>query len=220
MLPTRSWMSKKIYLVGCGGHGRVVLDALLAAGMSVAGIADPALMKADSVFGIPVMGGNELLDGLDPATALLANGLGANPDVSLRRKFFEDLVARGFSFARLVHPSVVTGRDCTFGDGSQVMAGVVLQYGVVVGVNAVINTRASVDHGCEISAHAFVSPGAVLTGNVSIGDSAFIGAGAVVLPGVKVGARSIVGAGAMVHKDVPEGWMVAGNPAKRIGDTG
>ena len=213
-------MSSGIYLVGCGGHGRVVLDALLSAGLSVAGIADPALAKGDSVFGIPVMGGNEVLDGLDPATCLLANGIGANPDVAARRKFFEELTARGFTFAQLRHPSVVIGRDCNFADGSQVMAGAVLQYGVVVGENAVINTRASIDHGCAIGAHSFVSPGAVLTGNVSVGGSVFIGAGAIVLPGVKIGARSIVGAGSLVHKDIPSGQIVAGNPAKRIGDAG
>lgn len=212
-------MSKQIYLVGCGGHGRVVLDALLSAGLNVAGIADPALTRGDTVFGVPVMGGNELLDRLDPGGALLANGLGANPDVAARRRFFEGVVERGFSFAKLRHPSVVTGRDCTFGDGSQVMAGAVLQYGVTVGENAVINTRASIDHCCEIGAHSFVSPGVVLTGNVKVGEGVFIGAGAIVLPGVTIGARSIVGAGAMVHKDIPAGRIVAGNPAKRIGDT-
>lgn len=212
-------MSESIYLVGCGGHGRVVLDALLSSGMSVAGIADPALTKGDSVFGVPVVGGNELLDGLDATRAVLANGIGANPDVAPRREFFEELVARGFRFARLRHPSVVAGRDCTFADGSQVMAGSVLQYGVAVGQNAVINTRATVDHGCAIGEHSFISPGAVLTGNVRVGESVFIGAGAIVLPGVKIGARAIVGAGAMVHKDVPEGRVVAGNPAKSIGDS-
>ena len=211
-------MSNDVYLIGCGGHGRVALDALLSAGVRVAGIADPALAKGDSVFGVPVLGGNEVLDRLDPAGSLLVNGIGANPDVGPRKRFFEDLVNRGFTFARLRHPSVVVGRECNFADGSQVMAGVVLQYGVVVAENAVINTRASVDHGCAIGAHAFVSPGVVLTGNVSVGESAFIGAGAIVLPGVTIGPRAIVGAGAMVHNDIPAGQIVAGNPAKRIGD--
>jgi acetyltransferase-like isoleucine patch superfamily enzyme len=49
---------------------------------------------------------------------------------------------------------------------------------------------------------------------VVIGDEVFLGTGAIVLKGVTLGARSVVGAGAVVGGDVPEGAVVAGNPAK------
>jgi len=51
---------------------------------------------------------------------------------------------------------------------------------------------------------------------VAIGDDAWIGAGAFVMRGVQVGARAIVAAGAVVTKDVAEGTVVAGNPARVI----
>ena len=41
----------------------------------------------------------------------------------------------------------------------------------------------------------------------------FIGMGAIILPGITVGEDSIVGAGSIVTKDVPDGCLVAGNPA-------
>jgi acetyltransferase-like isoleucine patch superfamily enzyme len=47
---------------------------------------------------------------------------------------------------------------------------------------------------------------------------AFIGAGAIVLPGLRIGRRAVVGAGAVVTKDVPDNWIVAGNPAVKIGE--
>jgi len=49
-----------------------------------------------------------------------------------------------------------------------------------------------------------------------IGDYVYVGYGALVMPGVTVGNHSIVGAGAVVTKDVPEGSIVAGNPARII----
>lgn len=210
-------MSKKVFLLGGGGHGRVVLDALLASGVNVAGVLDPDLKVGDQVFGVSVMGGDEFLDRAAPTDVLLVNGLGANPCVRRRKRLCEDLKARGFSFGAVRHPSAVIGRECGFGEGSQIMAGAVLQSRVRIGDNAVINTRAGVDHDCVTGAHAFVSPGVVLCGNVLVGESAFIGSGAVVLPGIEIGANVVIGAGAVVIKSVPDGWIVAGNPAVKIG---
>lgn len=53
---------------------------------------------------------------------------------------------------------------------------------------------------------------------VKVGAGAFVGTGAVLLPGVTVGERAVVAAGAIVRKDVPAGVIVAGNPARQIGE--
>lgn len=54
-------------------------------------------------------------------------------------------------------------------------------------------------------------------GCVEIMDNCFIGSHSVILEGVKIGPNAIVAAGAVVTKDVPEGAIVGGNPAKVIG---
>lgn len=56
-------------------------------------------------------------------------------------------------------------------------------------------------------------------GKVDIKDNVFIGHGAIVLPGVTIGPNAIVGAGSVVTKDIPEGVIAVGNPAKPIGKT-
>jgi acetyltransferase-like isoleucine patch superfamily enzyme len=53
---------------------------------------------------------------------------------------------------------------------------------------------------------------------VTVGYGADIGINATLLPGVHVGAHSIVGAGAVVTRDVPDYAIVAGVPARVIGD--
>ncbi|NLB37158.1 MAG: acyltransferase, partial [Clostridiales bacterium] len=53
-------------------------------------------------------------------------------------------------------------------------------------------------------------------GLVNIGSGCFIGANSTVLPGVTIGKGSIVGANSLVSKDIPEGSVYAGNPAKFI----
>ena len=54
------------------------------------------------------------------------------------------------------------------------------------------------------------------TAPVKIGNKVFVGAKAVILPGVTISDNVVIGAGAIVTKDVPEGVVVAGNPAKII----
>jgi acetyltransferase-like isoleucine patch superfamily enzyme len=53
-------------------------------------------------------------------------------------------------------------------------------------------------------------------GKIDIKDNVFIGHGALVLPGLTIGPNAIIGAGSVVTKDVKEGSVVAGNPAKEI----
>lgn len=51
---------------------------------------------------------------------------------------------------------------------------------------------------------------------ISIGDDVFVGARSIVLPGVRVGNRVIIGAGSVVTRSIPDGLVVAGNPARQI----
>lgn len=53
-------------------------------------------------------------------------------------------------------------------------------------------------------------------GAIDIRDNCFIGHGAIIMPRVTIGPDSIVAAGAIVTKDVPQGSVVGGNPARLI----
>ncbi|MFD5630951.1 MULTISPECIES: sugar O-acetyltransferase [unclassified Streptomyces] len=51
---------------------------------------------------------------------------------------------------------------------------------------------------------------------ITIGDNVWLGGGAIVLPGVSIGDNAVIGAGAVVTKDVPEGVVAVGNPARPV----
>lgn len=54
-------------------------------------------------------------------------------------------------------------------------------------------------------------------GTIEVFDDVCIGGNVTIMPGVKIGPNAIVAGGAVVTKDVPEGAVVGGNPAKVIG---
>lgn len=205
---------KKKYLVACGGHGRVVLDAFLSNQTIVDGIIDGGIPRENSVFGIKVVGDDSFLLNVNASDVILINGFGISKNTKLRKGKYEEWISLGYEILGIIHPTVIVGLECSISASSQIMAGAVLQNRVVLEENVVINTAARIDHDCKIGKHVFVSPGVTICGGVVIETGAFIGAGAIILPGVHIGEQSIVGAGAVVTKNVLSNSTVVGNPAR------
>jgi sugar O-acyltransferase (sialic acid O-acetyltransferase NeuD family) len=195
----------KLYVLGGGGHAKVVIDALSASGAKIAGLIDPRLEIGTQVLGVPVIGGDEWMSKLDPQGAVLANGVGATVKSRVNRKLFDLWSAQGFPFVSVVHPSAIIGAQVVLAQGCQIMAGAVIQPDTKIGVGTVINTTVSIDHDCVVDAHCFIAPSVTLCGGATIGEGSFVGAGATLLPGVKVGKNALVAAGAVVDTDVGDG---------------
>ena len=82
--------------------------------------------------------------------------------------------------------------------------------GIEIGARAVIAQEAYLCTGThDLDDPAF----ALKIAEIRVGEDAFVGARAFVLPGVTIGARAVVGACAVATRSVPDGTIVAGNPA-------
>lgn len=120
--------------------------------------------------------------------------------------------------ATLVHPTAFVAGSARLGKGCQILAKAVVGVEAVLGEACIVNTAASVDHEAILGDGVHIAPGATLAGCVSVADYSMIGSGAVILPHIKIGSKVVVGAGAVVTKDVPDGKIVYGNPARIIRD--
>ncbi len=209
-------MPTQRYLIACGGHGRVVLDALLATGKQIDGIIDAQLELGSLIFGVPVVGTDDFIKTLDPKKTELVNGLGSTKNTQARQEIYNRLTKIGFKFIGVQHSSATIGAECEIALSTQIMAGAVLQNRVRTGENCVINTRASVDHDATIADHVVISPGAIISGSVKIGYGTLIGAGAVIIQGIEIGDNCVVGAGAVVRHSVNDSVTVVGNPATQL----
>lgn len=203
----------RILIVGAGGHGQVIADALLVsqtAQVPMGFLDDNPLLWRKEVLGLPVYGGVDQISILK-FDALIV-GIGDN---GVRQRFYNTLRKQGLNFATVLHPQSVIGAGVSLGLGSFVAAQAVVGVGSKIGQNVILNTGCTVDHHAVIGDHVHIAPGARLGGEVVVEEKAFIGMGAVVLPQRHLGSSCVIGASSAVLKDVEVGMTVVGIPARR-----
>jgi sugar O-acyltransferase (sialic acid O-acetyltransferase NeuD family) len=204
-------------IIGAGGHGRVVLDILMA-GSAYRPIgfldADPRL-KETRVGGLDVLGGIHLLNKLKQQhqlrCAIIAIG-----DNRARAGYVQAVRDHGLELINAIHPSASLSASATLGCNVVVAAHATVCADARIGDLVIINTAAVVDHECEIGHAAHICPGAKLAGRVRVGAGAFVGLGANVIQCLSIGDAAIIGAGAVVLSDVPSGATAVGVPARII----
>lgn len=201
-----------IVLIGGGGHAGVVADACEKAGLAVAGYLAPA-PAVRSVARFSWLGDDSRID--DAAFTGSHSFILAMGDMKLRQQVGARLAQVQARLAVVVHPSAILGYGVDVGAGSFVAAGAVINPGTRIGLHAIINTRASVDHDCVLGDHVHIAPGATLGGGVTCGEASFIGIGAAVRHGCRIGSRVVVGAGAAVVGDLVDGIVALGVPARQ-----
>lgn len=147
-----------------------------------------------------------------PDACVLAAGIVS----TTRRSFVETMLARGYRFASVVHPSASISPRATVKDGCIVNAGVVVSSNTVIESHVVLNRGCLVGHDNHIGPYCTIGPGANLAGAVEIGAGAYIGLGAVIRDHLSIGAEAVVGAGAVVVSPVAANVLVAGVPARVV----
>lgn len=208
-------MSTSVIVLGAGGHAKVLINVLQLCSVEILGVTDPdPSLIGQEVLGFPIIGTDDVLRNYSSQKVQLVNGLGSVGLPSARGRLFDDCKKLGFVFATVVHPAAVIAADVEIGEGSQVMAGAILQPGVCLGDNVIVNTNASVDHDCTIGRHTHIAPGATLSGDVQVGIGTHLGTGVLIVQGIKIGDNSVVGAGSLVLKDIPADVKAYGCPAK------
>ncbi|MCB0657560.1 MAG: acetyltransferase [Saprospiraceae bacterium] len=205
---------KDVILIGSSGHALVVYEILRSQDRRPIAFMAPAHQRHEGLD-LPYWGSeresdaNQKLKKYDYFVAIGDNKIRAEVSQYLFERVNQPAVQ---AFA----PSAYISPNAAIEAGVLVGTGAILHPGSSVGTGSILNTGCVVDHDCQIMNFVHIGPGAVLCGNVTIGEGTFIGAGSTLIPGIKIGQWATIGAGSIVINDIPDGTVVAGNPAKPI----
>jgi len=141
---------------------------------------------------------------------------------------------------RIFQPDLVNLYGCSIGAETKIGAFVEIQKNATVGARCKISSHSFVCEGVTIEDECFIGHGVIFTNDVypravnsdgspqteadwkvvptTIRRRTSIGSNATIIAGVTIGESALVGAGAVVTKDVPDFAIVAGVPARVIGD--
>lgn len=201
-------MPTDIFLLGAGGHGKVVLDALYAG-------EQPAIVfDAD-----PDKSGTMLLKNIihhlpGDYAGLPEHGHVAIGDNQVRKMLATEVCGAGASLRTVLHPCSVVAESSEIREGCFVAASAVIGPGALVERGTIVNHGSVVDHDCDVGSYCHIAPNVTLGGRVKLDDGVLVGSGAVILPGIIVGANAIIGAGAVVTCNVEANTTVVGMPAR------
>ena len=139
------------------------------------------------------------------------------------------------------HPDLVNLYGCHIGESTKIGTFVEIQQDARVGRRCKISSHTFICSGVTIEDEVFVGHGVMFTNDLypratrddgglqaeqdwrqidtRICEGASIGSNATILAGITVGARAIIGAGAVVTRSVAPYAIVAGVPARVVGDT-
>lgn len=213
-----------LVLVGSGGFGREtaeVVRAINAAHAARVGtprwdllgfLDDDASLWGTEISGTRVLGAIDAVDALPEPSVVVCTG---HPgDFTSKRAIVARLGLPAARYATLVHPAAVVPASARLGEGTVLLAAVVLTADVQVGAHVGVMPHAVLTHDDRLADYVTVGAGVRLAGGVHVREGSYLGAGCLVREGRTIGPWSLVGMGAVVTTDVPGGEVWAGVPAR------
>lgn len=207
---------KKLLIIGCGGHGKVVAEAAektnIYENISFLDNKKDKLNQDQTTFTKNIIGeiSKANINKFSEYYSHFFVGIGDN---NIRFSLLKEIKRIGINIPNIIHPSAQISKYVQLGHGCFINTNAVIQCNSIINSGCIINTSSSIDHDSIIDEGTHISPGVTIAGNVKIGKRSWIGLGTKIIQNVEIGDNVIVGAGSLVLKNIPSNVEVFGSPA-------
>jgi len=134
----------------------------------------------------------------------------------LRSSLFSDTGIEEEKLVSVIHPSAQIARNATIGAGSYVMCNAYIGPRTVIGKCAYIGANTCISHDCQIGDFFRFSNGALMASYVQAGNGVDICLGSTIVDQISIGDFSVIGANSLVTRNIGEGDLYFGSPARFI----
>lgn len=193
-------MSKRIFILGAGGHGKVVGEIAFLNGFTDIIFLDDNYANINN-YPFLIKGNIKDFNNIYNQKDAWFVGIGDN---YIRKKFIEKFDHFSKNLINLIHPSAVKSNLSNYENGICIMANSVINPDCKIKRGSIINTSASIDHDCVIGLFAHIAPNATLSGNVTVGELSLVGTGSSVHHGINIGNNVKIGVGSKVFKNISD----------------
>jgi UDP-N-acetylbacillosamine N-acetyltransferase len=193
-------MSKKIFILGAGGHGKVVGEIAFLNGFTDIIFLDDNYTNINN-YPFSIKGSIKEFDNIYNQKDAWFVGIGDN---HIRKNLIEKFDHFSKNLINLIHPSAVKSNFSNYDNGICIMANAVINPGCKIKRGSIINTSASIDHDCEIGSFVHIAPNVALSGNVTVGECSFVGTGSSIHPGISIGNNVKIGVGSKIFKNISD----------------
>ncbi len=159
---------KKIIIIGAGGHGKVVFDAIQKLGsFKVVGFVDANLPLGTLVVDQQkVLVNQSNLSAIQNLADCFIVAIGNN---KIRQEIFEEAL-QYCEPATIIHPKASIGHTTNIGEGTVILSNVTISSNTTIGKNVIINANTVVDHDCTIGNDVHLKIGTLVGSNSKISD--------------------------------------------------
>jgi acetyltransferase-like isoleucine patch superfamily enzyme len=145
---------QNIILIGAGGHALSCIDVIEQENKynihGLVGLKDEVGKK---ISGYDVIATQDELVNLSKDFRYAFIAIGQIKSVKLRIDLYESVLNTGFKIPSIISPQSFISRTVQIGEGTIIMNGVILNSGVRIGNNCIINSKALIEHGTQIADH-------------------------------------------------------------------
>ena len=207
----------EIAIWGAGGFGREVAWLIEEINknkkkFTIIGFLDDNLaLKDKGINGLEILGGIEFVEKKHSLALTLAIG---NP--LHRFRIQKKLSKYNITYPNLIHPSVSQGINNSIGIGNIFCSGCIMTVNTIIGNFCHFNLKTTIGHDCNLGDFTTSACSVDFAGYSKTGIGVYCGNQSTLLPSIFVDNFSVIGAGAVVNKNISEGSVAVGVPAKII----
>jgi sugar O-acyltransferase (sialic acid O-acetyltransferase NeuD family) len=196
-------MKDKIILIGGGGHCGSCIDVIEQEGKyQIAGIVDKRERLHERMLGYEIVATDDDLPDLVKEYRYFLISIGHVGVCNNRIILFDHLVHLGAVFPVIISPLAYVSVHSSIREGTIILHHALINAGVRIGKNCIINTKALIEHDTTIEDHCHISTGVIVNGGVEIGSKCFIGSNSTINQYLKIGESAVIDSGIRVGKDI------------------